>query len=135
MNRLRSLLENERGEAPLMLVLLIPALFLVLGLVVDGGGKVRANEQATLVAQSAARAGANAGVVQGTGERLVIDRPRAVAAARAYLNQSGATGSVRVTAGAVEVDAVVPYDAKLLKLGIDWSGKGSGEAEPRASDN
>lgn len=135
MNRLRSLLGNERGEAPLMLVLLIPALFLVLGLVVDGGGKVRANEQATLVAQSAARAGANAGVVQGTGERLVIDRPRAVAAARAYLNQSGATGSVRVTAGAVEVDAVVPYDAKLLRLGIDWSGKGSGEAEPRGSDN
>lgn len=135
LDRLQHLIKGERGEAPLLLVLLVPVLFLVLGLVVDGGGKVRADEQATLIAQSAARAGANAGVGQGAGERLVIDRSRAVAAARSYLSQAGATGSVRVRDGVVEVDVIVPYEAKILRVGVDWAGKGEGEAVPRGNAN
>lgn len=125
---------GQRGESPIMLVLLVPVLFVVVGLVVDGGGKVRADEQATLIAQSAARAGSNAGSAPGTGSTVKLNRAQAALAAKRYLAQSGAQGSVQVSGTEIRVTASVRYEPKLLRLGIPMDGEGSGSAEARSNE-
>lgn len=124
---------DERGETPLMLLLVVPVLFMVIGLVVDGGGKVRADEQATLIAQSAARAGSNAGSAPGIGTTVTLNRAQAVSAANRYLAQAGATGSVQVSGTQIRVTARVGYEPKLLKVGLSMDGTGSGSAEARSN--
>jgi hypothetical protein len=75
------------------------ALLAAAGLVVDGGAKLRAAREASAVAEEAARAGAgriDRSRAYSTGGRFVVDRTAAVAAARAYLADSGNSGSVEV---------------------------------------
>lgn len=133
MNRIRATLRrlyrNERGEAPLMLLMLVPALFLVIGLVVDAGGKIQASSEATLIAQSAARAGVNAGITSAPGGGIAINGYKARHGAQQFLADSGATGNVVVDSNSVTVKAVVTYDPRLLPVGgLDGSGIGTAEA-------
>lgn len=129
---LLSRLRSQRGDIPLLTVLLVPVLFLAVGLVVDGGGKVKTDEEATLVAQSSARVGANAGSNPGPGGGISLNPSQARAAANRYLRQAGMTGTVRTHGITVEVTAVADYHPKLLRFGT-WHGRGNGAAVARTN--
>lgn len=87
----------ERGEVSEMVVLLVIALFLVVGLVVDGGAKMTAATEASGIAQQAARtAGQPLDSLPGDGQSATLDTTTAAADAQSYLSQAGATGSVTV---------------------------------------
>jgi Flp pilus assembly protein TadG len=111
MNRLRRLAarcrhaaggpRRERGSfAPYMAVIAV-GIFLVMGLVVDGGGALNAGSRATSLAQEAARTAGQQidpdQAIQGTA--IVVNPQAARAAAQDYLAEAGVTGSVRITDG------------------------------------
>jgi Flp pilus assembly protein TadG len=120
----------ERGDSSILLLLLVPVLLLVVGLVVDGGGKIQADEEATLVAQSAARAGVNAAVNPdlGTSGTARISPGQAIQAANAYLATAGVSGHATANSQTVTVTAQIPYTPKFLPVGT-LTGEGSGSAE------
>jgi len=128
LRRLKNLGESERGDSAVMAVLIMVALLAVLALVVDGGGKVAADEEASNIAQSAAREGVNAGTGPSVGSVARINQPQAVAAARSYLQRAGATGTVSSTATSITVTATVGYTPKLLPVG-QMNGHGTSTAE------
>lgn len=105
------------------------ALLLMVGLVVDGAGRMRALGRADRIAAEAARAGAE--VADTRGPRLVLDRPAARAAAASYLRAAGVTGTVTVT-GPRTVAVVVTVTGTDVILGLVGSGTyavtGSGQA-------
>ncbi len=125
--------ERDRGSITLMLAALGVALIALAGIVIDGGAKLRAAENANAVAQEAARAGAgmvNRSTAYSTGA-FVVDRAQAIAAARAYLAANNlhccvaAQGSkaIRVTVRITEPTSV------LSIVGIDsMSSTGSATA-------
>lgn len=90
---------DERGGSQTVLVLLIVAsLMLVAGLVVDGGRKIAAVQQAEAVAEGAARAGLNAAATDRLAGRP--DTTAAVLAARRFLSgDPQVSGSVQLLAG------------------------------------
>ena len=108
-----------------MLVIMAVALLALAGLVVDGGAKLDEAENATAVAQEAARAGAgmvNQGKAYSTGA-FTVDPSRAVAAAQAYLASvasAGYQGSVIAGPGSIQVTVTVTQPTKILSIiGID----------------
>ena len=58
--RLRAKFRDDKGVATIYFVIMTVAFLAIVGLVVDGAGKVQANQQAYTTAASAARAAANA---------------------------------------------------------------------------
>jgi Flp pilus assembly protein TadG len=79
-----------------MLAALGVALIALAGIVIDGGVKLRAAENANAVAQEAARAGAgmvNQSTAYSTGT-FVVDQAQAIAAARAYLATARVHGTI-----------------------------------------
>lgn len=123
---------DERGEAPILLLMMVPALFLVIGLVVDGGGKVQADTEAVLIAQSAARAGVNAGLNSSPDGGVTVNSYKARSGAQEYLATAGVSGSVLVTSTTVTVNAIVPYKPRFLPVG-GLEGQGIGKAEARTA--
>ncbi len=88
---LRERVCSERGALSLMIVVLFVAFVALAGIVVDGGAKLTADENAAALAEEAARAGATTVDVSGayaTGS-VAVDQQRAIAAARAYLAGAG----------------------------------------------
>jgi len=88
--------DRERGSLTLMLAALMVALLALAGLVIDGGRKLNQSARAYAIAQEAARAGAGM-VDRSTAYRsgtFKVDEAQALTAARAYLADSGFTGSV-----------------------------------------
>jgi hypothetical protein len=78
-----------------MLAVLFVALLALAGIVIDGGAKLDEAQQATAIAQEAARAGAgmvNRAQAYAAGT-FTVDRPQALAAARQYLAAAGYHGS------------------------------------------
>lgn len=108
----------------LFVVVLMVALLLATGLVTDGAGRVQALQRADNAAAEAARSAGQeldaARAVQG--DPNVLDTRRAVAAAQAYLDSTGVTGSVRTTSvptpagmvAAVTVTTEVVHDPVFL---------------------
>lgn len=87
---------RDRGSVTLMLAALGVALIALAGIVIDGGVKLRAAENANAVAQEAARAGAgmvNQSTAYSTGT-FVVDQAQAIAAARAYLATARVHGTI-----------------------------------------
>lgn len=83
--------DRDRGALSLMIVILFVALLLLAGIVVDGGAKLTADENATALAQEAARAGAttvDASAAYSTGS-LVVGEAAAITAAGQYLVAAG----------------------------------------------
>ncbi|MCU1403829.1 MAG: hypothetical protein JWQ43_132 [Glaciihabitans sp.] len=123
--------DPERGSITLPLIILVVALILFMGLVVDGSGKVQAAERASQVAQSAARFATNSltGEAIATGT-VQLNRPAAVAAAQGQLAAAGLTGNVTATDNTVTVTTSVTYNTVFLGLiGIETlSGEGTGSA-------
>jgi hypothetical protein len=83
--------DRDRGALSLMIVILFVALAALAGIVVDGGAKLTADENADALAQEAARAGATTVDVSGAYSRgaFVVNAQQAVAAAGRYLVAAG----------------------------------------------
>ena len=90
------------------------ALLACVAWVIDGGGQLAAHQQAVILAQDAARVGANSvtGSIVHTGTtHLSHDAARRTA--QAYLAAAGADGTVTVAGDTVTVTVVTEYDTLL----------------------
>lgn len=97
---------EDAGSVTVVAAVLVPALLLMVALVVDGAGQLRALSRADTTAAEAARAAETA--LDTRGRTVRVDTDAAVAAARAYLDQAGHPGSVRVVGpNAVRVSVTV----------------------------
>jgi Flp pilus assembly protein TadG len=114
---------GDTGSITLMLVVLFVALIALAGIVIDGGAKLNQAENATAIAQEAARAGAgmvNQANAYSTGS-FTVDQAQAIAAAEHYLSSAGYHGSVApVGAESIEVTVTVTGPTRVLSIiGID----------------
>jgi hypothetical protein len=114
------MLGDDRGSVTGFVVVFMLAALACLGLVVDGGQKVRAYREAYAVAEEAARAGASAIDIDRLytqGGPFVLDTAGALSAARRYLTASGHRGSVRMTGpGTIAATVTVNRPTVLLSL-------------------
>lgn len=107
-----------------MLVVLFAALAAIAGIVVDGGAKLTAHENAVAVAQEAARAGAmtvDESVAYSSGS-VVVSQQQALAAARRYLIRAGYDRYAVASDGAraISVSVTVTEPTRFLSLiGVD----------------
>lgn len=97
--RARLGLDREAGSVTVFLVITVTGLLILIGLVADGGAKLRAAQRADQIAAEAARTAGQVidlpGVVANAD--IQVDRQGAVAAATAYLATTGQTGVVTIT--------------------------------------
>ncbi len=116
--------DPERGGLSLMIVILFVALAALAGIVVDGGAKLEADQNAVALAQEAARAGAttvdeSSAYSSGT---FVVDQRQATDAARSYLIAAG-YDQYRVTAigtRAIQVSVTITEPTRFLSMiGVD----------------
>lgn len=123
---------SERGSLTLFAVVIAFALFLLGGLVVDGGEKLMAARHASDVAEQAARAGAQAVSITSLREsgRLAVDPAAARTAALAFLASNREHGTVQVDGGVITVTTTVTRPTVILGLvGIgEVSATGTGSA-------
>lgn len=96
-------LRDERGSVSVWLALAAVALVLCVGIAVDLGGQVHAQQQARSIAAQAARtAGEEVAAAQAVrGQTPTVDVAAAKRAAAAYLARAGVTGTVTVRSGNV----------------------------------
>lgn len=96
------------------------ALLILIGLVVDGGGKVRAVQRADAIAAEAARAGGQAIVLPAAiqGQPPRVDPAAAVAAANAFLARRRLAGTVTVTGGGRSLDVQVQTHTPTVFLSL-----------------
>lgn len=120
MNLLRRLRRpaGEDGSVSLMLVVAVLALLIAVGLVVDGGQKLRSTQRADDAAAEAARAAVLSvqpgSTVRGLTPR--IDSAAAIRAAQDYLSAAGVAGSVQVSDGRVQVATTSTFTPSFLSL-------------------
>jgi hypothetical protein len=92
---------RDEGAMTLFYAVMALMLFLIVGLVWDGGAALDAASHADEIAQEAARAGGEqidpAQAIQGTA--IAVSPNAAEAAARSYLRQNGVTGTVAIAPG------------------------------------
>lgn len=125
----------ERGSISMFAVVTILGLFAAIGLVVDGGRKIRAVERAQSVAEHAARIAANQidiPALYSEGGEPRIDPSAAVTAGQAALGAEGATGTVVVSGDGLSVTVTASVTEPtvflaMLPVGIS-SVTGEGEA-------
>ncbi len=109
-------LAGDGGQITAFVVVMMAALILLAGLVLDGGLTLAARERALGEAQEAARAGAqaiNLAVYRQDGT-LVLIPGQAVAGARAYLASIGASGTATVAGNAVTVTVTIVQPMQIL---------------------
>jgi Flp pilus assembly protein TadG len=116
----RAARDGERGALSLMIVVLFAALIALTGVVVDGGAKLAAYENAEALAQEAARAGAtsvDASSAYGSGS-FVVDPGLAVSAARSYLSSAGYRDYTVSAIGnrAIQVSVTITEPTRFLSL-------------------
>ena len=120
---------RDGGMVTVFTALAALALLLMIGLVVDGAGRMRAVGRADRVASEAARAAVEAADTRGT--TLTLDRATATAAAQSYLRSAGLSGTVTVTGPrTVRVTVTVPGQDQILGvIGADgYQVEGTAEA-------
>jgi Flp pilus assembly protein TadG len=107
---------REEGAVSLFVIVVVVALIAAIGLVVDGGGKIRALERADEAAREAARAGSQMLDVPAAvrGERVDLDPGAAGRAARGYLDAAGIEGTVSASRALVTVSTRVVYRPVFL---------------------
>jgi Flp pilus assembly protein TadG len=115
---------DDEGQISLLVLVLTVAVLAMIGLSVDGGGRIRALQRADNLAAEAARAAGQAlqapQAIQGGPK--VIDPDAAVTAAHAYLAAAGVTGTVTVWPDRrhVTITVTIAYQTRFLALvGID----------------
>jgi hypothetical protein len=125
---------DDEGSLILMLAVMFVAILALAGLVIDGGAKLVAAENATAIAQEAARAGA--GMVNRSNAyehgSFVVDDSQAREAAQEYLATAGYSGVVSLQGvDTIKVSVTVSEPTKVLSLiGIDTI-NATGEATAR----
>ncbi|MFG2716221.1 hypothetical protein ACGFX2_37675 [Streptomyces goshikiensis] len=128
-----SRLREDRGGIAVYTAIVTIALLGIIGLAIDGAGKLRATERADAVAMEAARA-AGQGIDPAAavaGETLRADPEAATAAARAYLARAGTQGSVSLSSDGTRLTVTVSdtYATKFLSVAgissMSVSGHGS----------
>lgn len=115
-------------------VVFVLALFLLAGLVLDGGLALSAKVRAIDEAQAAARAGAQAidlDTFYSSGA-VVLDPAAATQAAESYLAATGDPGTVTITGNEVDVSVTVTQPMQILGLAgighLSLTGSGSANA-------
>ncbi len=111
--------ESERGSITIWIVTSAFIMIVLVGMAVDLGGQVYAQQHARDVARQAARVGGQqlqaAPAIRGDG--AIADTARAAQAARTYLAASDVTGSAQVTGGdTIEVTTSSVYSTKFLSI-------------------
>lgn len=125
LTRWRALRDPQRrqdGMVTAFTVIIIAALVLFAGLALDGGLALDSRIKAIDEAQEAARAGAQALDVAAyrSGGHAVLDPAAAVAAANAYLAETGDSGTVQVEGAVVTVSVTRSQRTRILSIaGID----------------
>lgn len=118
---------HDAGSVTVLAAVLIPALLLVIALVVDGAGQLRAISRADALAAEAARAAQTA--LDTRGRTVTVDRAAAVAAARSYLDQAGHTGRITVSGpDTVTVSVTVTVPAAIGLAGPTHTATGTATA-------
>lgn len=121
---------DERGQSISLFVLVIMgALIMTAGLVIDGGQKVAATSRAESAAAGASRAAGNAAATQQLGG--ADPASAAVLAAKGYLaGQPGVEGTVSISNGIIVVTTTANEPTILLSIiGVaSVSGEGSARA-------
>ena len=109
---------GDDGSVSLMLAVMVLALLTAVGLVVDGGQKLRSTQRADDAAAEAARAAVQSVQPGNTvrGLRPRIDNAAAVQAAQNYLATAGVAGSVRITGDRVQVSTTTSFTPSFLSL-------------------
>jgi DNA-binding transcriptional regulator YdaS (Cro superfamily) len=108
---------SDRGSISAFVVLLLVAIFVLLGLVVDGGLAASARQQAAEEAEQAARAGAGSISVEALRSgQLQIDDAAAISTAEQFMVAAGHPGVATVSSGRVQV--VISYRVHTVILGI-----------------
>lgn len=113
--------DDERGAITPMMLMFVPMLMIIVGLVVDGAGKIQANDEAQMIASGASRAAANALASQVIANgSLLLDTRAARNAAMDYVQAAGMTGTVDVIGGRIVVNVQTEYATKFISvLGIN----------------
>ncbi|MGI5255619.1 TadE/TadG family type IV pilus assembly protein [Actinacidiphila glaucinigra] len=129
----RSAGRGDRGGVAVFVAICTVVLLAIAGLVLDGGGKLRATERADALALEAARAGGQAldpaDAVTGTAIR--VDPAAAQAAAMDYLRQAGVHGTVTVSPDRIRLTVVIDttYATRFLPVigigSMDVTGHGT----------
>lgn len=113
---IRHRMNDDRGEASVMLLVVMVALIAMLGLVVDGGGRLRTGDEAAFVARQAARAAAQQ--IETTqaqdGTWPDVTNSGAQGAAQAVIAAAGMSGSASVSGQTVTVTVTTQYTPRLL---------------------
>ncbi|GAA3745205.1 Flp pilus assembly protein TadG [Spinactinospora alkalitolerans] len=131
MNTLRS---SDRGQVTAFVVTVSIALILLFALVLEGGTALGTRSRALSLAQEAARAGAQQLDLTAyrAGQDVTLDADAAEQAARDFLRQAGAEGTVQVDGDTVTVTARLNHTFTLLPLGTR-SLSGTAGAGPHTS--
>lgn len=107
---------GDRGSLAIMLAIMMAVIILLVGLVIDGGGKLRADSKADAFAQEAARAAGQAidptKAIPGTA--IIVTEADAERAAENYLDTHTLVKSrkAEVTKGGREIDVYVTIEYK-----------------------
>ncbi|MFF3675976.1 hypothetical protein ACFYYS_18640 [Streptomyces sp. NPDC002120] len=131
---IRRRFQGDDGGVAVYTAIVTIALLGIIGLAIDGGGKLHATERADAVAMEAARAAGQAidPATAVTGEAIRVDPEAAQAAAYAYLSRTRAQGTVGLSADRTQLTVTVngSYATKFLSVvGIDsMSVNGHGSA-------
>lgn len=111
---------DDRGGVTVFVAVCVVALLGIIGIAIDGGGKMRATERADHIAGEAARAGGQAidPAKAISGEAIIVDPQNALAAAQAYLQSAGATGTVSVSGDGETLTVAVSgtYETRFLPV-------------------
>ena len=127
---------EDRGSIAVPAVITVLAVLLMIGLVIDGGTKIRAARNADAIGAEAARAGGQQVTVGAVlaGGGAVISAESAAAAAQAHLDARGVPGAVIVLdATHIEVTVSITEPTVLLSLVGYTSVTGTGTATARVA--
>lgn len=131
LDRLRRLRDDDRGSVAIYIVILIPALLIASGLVLDGGRQLQQRRTAIGAAEQAARAG-----VQLSDSELYTGLNPTLATTRAQteLTDEGVTGTVTTTTTTVTVTVTLRVTYLILP-GNGRTVTGTATATPMAGVN
>ncbi|WP_068403171.1 pilus assembly protein TadG-related protein [Kribbia dieselivorans] len=127
---------RERGSISIYVVTISAAMILLLGLVVDLGGQIRARQYAEAVASEAARAAGQQidPLPALQGQSVSIQAGQAELVGRKYIANAGLTGTVTATDTAIRVTTHTTYQAKILSIIGITSFPANGSAEARLTE-
>ncbi|WP_448060637.1 pilus assembly protein TadG-related protein [Cellulomonas hominis] len=112
--------DREAGSVTVFFAITVVGLLVLIGLVVDGGVKIRAAQRADAVAAEAARAAGQVVALPDVvgHQNVTVDRQGAVNAANAYLAAAGETGTVAIGPDGTTVEVTVTTSSPTTLLSL-----------------